>query len=57
MKYEVIRDIFKGHVFNGTPIVICDEPRIWDDDSVGRAYPAVDCRQIKEEHSYLQKTS
>ena len=34
---------FHGHQFNGTPIVIDGERRIWDNNSAGRSYPAGDC--------------
>lgn len=46
--YEVIKGIFTGHVFNGTCIVICDENRIWDNDSIGRSYPEENCRKIED---------
>jgi hypothetical protein len=41
--YEVIAGIFKGHRFRGHPITINGEARIWDEDSVGNSYPAVNC--------------
>lgn len=48
-KYIVNTGIFKDHVFNGHPIVISGEDRIWDDDSVGNSYPATNCSVLEVE--------
>jgi hypothetical protein len=42
-QYRVISGMFKDHLFHGTPIKINGEDRIWDDDSDGNSYPAVNC--------------
>ena len=42
-EYLVTKGTFEGHIFIGHPVVINNEERIWDDDTVGRSYPASDC--------------
>jgi len=41
-----INHIFYGHIFNGYPIKIGGEARIWDNGSQGRSYPASACKMI-----------
>ncbi len=48
MKFLVWQGVFEGHVFNGTPIFIDNERRIWDNDSLGRSYPSENCISIGE---------
>lgn len=47
--YRVVnpKAVFYGHVFPGTPVTIDGELRIWDNNSAGRSYPAVDCELLK----------
>lgn len=45
--YQVTTGIYKGHSFKGHPIIICGEKRIWDADSVGNSYPAINCIEVK----------
>lgn len=47
-KYEVITGIFKGLKFNGFPIVINGESRIWNDDSTGQSFPAENCKLVSD---------
>ena len=46
--YRVVnpKAVFYGHIFPGTPITIGGESRIWDNNSVGRSYPAGDCELL-----------
>lgn len=46
MNYVCISGIFAGHKFNGTPISINGEERIWDNNSIGRSYPANNCKIV-----------
>lgn len=48
MKYQVITGIFKGLIFDGHPVRMDGEDRVWDNDTVGNSYPAVNCIQLKE---------
>lgn len=45
-KYKVISGTFKDHEFNGHPLNIEGESRIWDEDSSGRSYPADNCIEL-----------
>lgn len=47
-KYVVTTGIFEGHIFNGHPVVISGENRIWDDDSIGRSYPIENTKVLSE---------
>ena len=47
-KYIIMQGIFKGLRFNGTPIVISGEERIWNDDSQCQAFPAADCEGLTD---------
>jgi hypothetical protein len=42
-EYIIIQGILEGYIFNGHPVTINGEERIWDDDSIGNSYPAVNC--------------
>ena len=46
--YKVIsaNSPFNGHVFEGATVTIDGELRIWDNNSAGRSYPAVDCELL-----------
>lgn len=57
MKYKIVNsdNPFYEKIFNGEIIIIEKEPRIWDNDSTGRSYPASDCYPILnngEDYSY-----
>jgi len=45
MKYKIINQdhIFYGRVFNGEPIIINNEHRIWNNETVGHSYSEKDC--------------
>lgn len=45
--YIVTKGIFKGTIFRGSPIVICEEKRVWNDDSAGQAFLAENCEIYK----------
>lgn len=42
-RYKVIAGIYMGHEFNGHPIIINHEERIWDNGTTGNSYPAQNC--------------
>lgn len=56
-KYIVTTGIFEGHIFNGHPVVISGENRIWDDDSAGRSYPAENTKILSETNEASIKIS
>ncbi len=45
MKYKIVnpKHPMTNKVFNGTPTIINGEDRIWDNETVGNSYPAIDC--------------
>lgn len=45
-KYKVKTGTFQGHEFDGKPVEIGGEARIWDNGTTGRSYPASDCEAI-----------
>jgi len=45
-KYKVISGIMQGRVFNGHPVTIDNELRIWNDDSSGQSFPDINCVRI-----------
>ncbi|MBE3145484.1 MAG: hypothetical protein IMZ61_16405 [Planctomycetes bacterium] len=46
-RYRVVKGIFENHVFQGHPIKIRGEDRIWDEDSMGNAFPSSNCEVIE----------
>lgn len=51
VKYEVTTGVFEGHIFNGHPVTISGQERIWDDDSVGRSYPIENTKLVETKTS------
>ena len=45
-KYKIITGVMKGLTFNGHPVNIGGESRIWNDDSTGQAFPSENCVRI-----------
>lgn len=56
MKYEITNkeNPFFGNVFDGSPVTISEEKRIWDNDSQGRSYPEKDCIMTLDESQAQQ---
>jgi hypothetical protein len=47
MRWRVNTGIYNGHEFEGHPIVINRELRIWDNGTMGNSYPANNCEFIR----------
>jgi hypothetical protein len=47
-KFFVLRGIMEGTIFNGEPLEINGERRIWNTETAGQSYPAVDCVEVME---------
>ena len=45
-KYKVISGMMQGLEFNGSPVKITGESRIWNDDSTGQSFKAENCIEI-----------
>ena len=45
-KYKVITGIMQGLEFNGHPVNISGESRVWNEDSSGQSFPAENCVKI-----------
>ena len=51
MKYQLKENhIMAGLIFEGTPIVINNTQRIWNDESQGQSYPEKDCIPLIEKN-------
>lgn len=48
-KYKVVSGIMQGLIFNGHPVNIGGESRIWNDDSMGQAFPSENCIKVESE--------
>lgn len=45
-KYKVISGIMQGLIFNGHPVSMGGESRVWNDDSTGQAFLAENCTEL-----------